>query len=464
AQKIGDTLQSVPAAQMPEAALEKQREYLKKVHNAILVLGIKAEMRRAQNALARGKTQEALDLLEPVEAKLIPEVWMEYELLKATALYRHGQERDAMEVLDNLDEVPDPRAQRIYGILLAKAGRGEGAEILLEGLPLNLFNSAALEALLMALEQQGKWEALLGRLMALHSLPERFRPVLLRSCAALARRKLRHDDPEGALDVFRSYLSEADLTRRPASDVYMEALLRSNKIDEATRFILKDGAAAIGSIPPHLLSLVKDKASRSLSEELRFRLYMRLKANHDPDVEEELASLWPRYGSYMLEEGNYLLQYRKTQMSSPGSNRVSSEDIFEQKLTWIRDRFLVQQKGEPDEEWWLRNGILHRKNPEGELLLPLRIIGIPPFTPLTSYVGVTKWTAEIIGTNEEISAADRYYPSCMRVRLAAEDRPSTYIDIFYAPEGGEVLREYFRNDGLYETWELLDVQQHHGSK
>lgn len=457
AKQRAEMIAKLPTDHFPESLKGRIHGFTSKLDTALAANALQATIEQVHAAIAKRDGAKALTLLEGIESAKAPrELRGRLDTLRAEALYLTGDKNTALQLLDAQEELEDPRHQRIYGILLTDARRSEEAQQVLESLPYGHLTGKALESLLMSLEQQKKWEEILGRLLSIHPLPEQYRVIRRNACYEAANIRLRRKDPRGALQVLDTYLDETEMTRPPVHEIYLGGLLATSQTDRASEIIETFGIDNLLPLSTDLMDQIAQKIAPDLPGQQRFRLLSTLEAQEDGITGDLLDNLWAEFGHYLPKPGSYSIRYRSVQMGS-GTNQEPT--YLTQTLRWERNEFVVAGEKAPKERWREKSGVWMRQTSLGEMRIPVRAVGSPPHAPLSYRMQNTDWTAEIVETNNLVSIDGQNYRGCIRVRLVpdGETEESIYLDL--APRIGEIRREVYSAGELQFVRELISFNQ-----
>ncbi|MFN0059726.1 MAG: tetratricopeptide repeat protein [Planctomycetota bacterium] len=442
----------------------EQEELALKLRSIASIVITEDALRRARETLEQRRGPEALEILDEVAEQVPAELLQQFELAYAEALANWQRDGEALDLLDRLQRDGalaarmDEPVYRLYGVLLARTGRGEEAEKVLEMVPLHLFNNEAFEALLLSLEQRGNWEAVLARLQGLSVLPEQYRPLLIRCASQAAARRLRSGDAKEALALLDAYLRTEDFSHVEVQPVYLQILIGSEDYERATDLILTADASLLDMMPAHLIDTVKSKAEKKLSADQRFSLYLALsKRGADADLEQRLKDMWPSYGNYYPTPGNYVLRY-KIQLVTQKDGEGEIEKL-EQQLTWDTDHFKVQQVKGTNEEWRFERGVWTISFGGRTQRIPVRASGTPPYPVEQFQMDGSTWSAQIMAAGVDAEVSGKTYCACLKVRIINEAQQDQYSELTLAPEVGVVLREDYRYAAKVKSLELLSFVQ-----
>lgn len=440
ARKQADTLAQLPRGELPDASSTLAQEFEGRLKTAETRSSLSGDLKRIEEALQRRDFTEAFAILETMSDTGLPtELKRQILAFRAEALYQSGDHKSALQILDELQDPSTPRHQRIYGILLAKMGRGEEAQSILENLPLGHLAGDALSAYFEALRQQKNWDAILARMLAMRPLPEEYRPVRRDACFEAASIRLRRRNPRGALKMLETHLPGDELGMAPVHEVYLQSVLAVGQVESAQELIQLQG---VDALPP-----VSDRLARKLAEEVAplfpesesFQLLKNLESNSPGTVRDQLMALWSRFGDYFPKPGNYTAQVRSYDVDGDGGPAEAKS--FTQNMNWIDGGFEVKCDDMPNERWTISDGIWTQITPGGDRRIPVRVTGPPPYEPTTFIQGSQQWTAEIMETNARVEINSVEYLGCLRIRLTPGDSSGHSTILTIAPEVGEIRRE-----------------------
>lgn len=415
----------------------------------------------ATSAVDQRKPDEALAILDPLLEQFPPELVPEVQMIRARALAQQGEKRTALRLLEKHGPYADPAVQRLQGVLLAEANRGEEAEAILESLPLKFFNVEAFDGLLLALEQQSKWEKLIARLNTLGGqMPVRYLPARRRAVMGAAERRMSNLDPDGAIAVLRGNLTETELQKSGAGTLLVKALLEANRTDEALAMLIGEGGG-IESVPAELVEMVAERAASSLEPEERFALLSRIPEwDRDASTQEFLAGNWPRYGSYLPAQGNWTATYRRRTYGEDG--QVVNETLETMQIEWKRSYFAVTRSDRSKETWRASGDLWIRNTLEREWWVPMRAESSPPLDEVTSPDGVV---AQVVEAGHSVTTPKQTFDGCIGVRITTPGsgvQESTRIDM--APEIGDVMIVRTIGDEVVERLELIGMVKSSGGE
>lgn len=465
ARNLFASVEQIPSTDLPQEIAPRLNTLKDRYRSLSEQVGLDAQFQSVQRLLAAGKAEAAAKLLEELESQVVPNGRADFDALYARALHGWGRNDEALEILDELHasgalaSFRDNIVYRVYGLLLANAGRGEMARTILEDLPLNLFNADAFEALVHALEQQGEWESILARLETLTFVPQSFRPSLQKAAAEAARRRIRTGDPDAALLLLESYLTPPDFQATVVQEVYLLVLIDLGDFDRASDMILTANPEILGSIPASMLSEVKKRALRELTGFAQFRLFEKLlEIQPDSEIKSWTERLWPQYGSYLPAPGQYLATYEDQELTPAG--KVKRAQQFSYELDWKNDAFVVTPKGhteEPAEEWREVEGVWLRISPEREQRLPVRIEGDPPYSVVQFRSQDELWSAQIVSSGTTVDVGDETYRGCLEIRLVNEENQSQTQLFVIAPRVGLIQWTELKLDTVERRRELITL-------
>lgn len=452
AERVVVSLENLPTASLSAQARSSRSRFLLAVQAAVARKEAEARFSDARNAIDRGSADEALAILDDLEKAGDPALQKTIDLLRAQALVQRGDLPSALEIFDSVDTIEDPKLKRTHGILLARAGRAEEAIPILQHLPMNLMDAEALLALVTALEREGNWEAILGRLVSQKPLTDEYQSIYDRACEEAAKKRIRAFNYQGAVVLLRSYVDSDRLVQPTINRVYLEALLTAGELSAARSLLFSESNLQAETLPENLIVLAVKKLEQKLTTAQKFQLLSSLHGTEDGQVDEWLGKLWPVYGAYLPAEGTYTLRYRSYAMNGAGNPAEPSYNTV--SMTWDDDGFVVTGKSMPEERWWMENDVWHRRTEVGKMLIPIR-----PSDDGNSdqeyELGNTSWTAEVVEAGNKVEIEGNRFSGCVRVRLIpnGETEESIYLDI--APRIGEVRREVFRDGNLQFVKELV---------
>lgn len=455
-------LEQIPLSDLPSDLAGTARQVLADYRVFHDRVGLAAQLGQVERLLADSKPEEAIKILDEIEPRVSPSGRVEFDILYSRALAGWGREAEALEILDELytsgrlQAHRDNVVYRVYGLLLAEAERGDMARRVLEDLPLNLFNSAAFEALIHALEQQGEWETILARLESLSFVPETYRASLRKAAAEAARRRLRTGDPDGALRLLESYLQKPDFETFVVQEVYLLVLIELGDFDRASDLILTADPAIVGSIPQRMLTEVKQKALRELTGFAQFQLFEKLlEIQPDAEVKGWTVRLWPQYGSYLPKPGNYTIAYEIRDLTPDGKVKRSQQVSW--KMTWQDGGFEVDLGNGNTEEWREVEGTWLRIADDREEQLPVRVEGSPPYRVVQFESGDQLWSAQVVSAGISVTVGRETYEGCLEIRLVNEENQSHTQTYFVAPRVGTVRWEEAKLGAKEKVREIIGL-------
>ncbi|MCA8962712.1 MAG: hypothetical protein KDC38_19450, partial [Planctomycetes bacterium] len=403
-----------------------------------------------------------LDILDAERSRVTPVQRVEFDVLYAEVLAAADRLSDALDIIDELAEAGaleayrDTSIYRSYGILLSKGERAEDAVRVLESLPLHLFDAWAFDALLEALVADQQWEAALARLQGLSTMPEKYRPLWVHCAAKSAQRRLRGADPEAARRLLEAYLDAKDYDVPEVQEVYLQILVETDRLDEATDLILRADPNLLSYLPSKLLSRVRERASTELAEEQRFGLFVRLmEHDDDPELASLVSTMWPHYGSYMLPPAKYVLSYQIRYLTGGRSTNDLGRGTVE--LEWKDDHFEAKTD-DGEEKWWIEGGVWVRQTATSETRIPCRASERPPYGIEQFRAEGQLWSAQIVEIGVPVEIRGRVYPNCLKVHVINEMNQNVYRYEYLAPNVGLVLREDYRFGELNRVAELTSVR------
>ena len=453
AQGIASQLEKLPGNQLPDDLRGQRADFLASLESVQNARSVKRQLKRARDAMRRRQPSEALAHLEGLTELARGDEREQVLLLRARALVDADDRLGALDAYDQIKEVREIADRRNYGLLLVEAGRAEEASQYLELMPIGAMQGDVLDALLASLERQGNWEKILARLSDLRPLPQRYRDLRRTASLEAAERWLRLGSADRSLRVLRSYLDEDELSHPRVIRTYLQSLLRGGELSTARSVLLDAPANVQASLPQNLVLEWLDRCGDTISEETRYDLLKRTSGgSSDAQVEERIAKMAPRFGSYLPSPGSYGLLYRTTHFTPRGTEEFRRE--HEGSLEWDGSQFLFDVEELPKEQWYAEGGVWYRVLPGGEMLIPVRVRD--KSLPKESYtLNGTLWTSEVTEIGNDIVAGNVTYKGCIRVRLIPneEEKNAIYLDI--APQVGEVKRETYERGSLARSRELM---------
>jgi tetratricopeptide (TPR) repeat protein len=428
-------IRSLPNAWLDTAERECASAALRAHQVAAIRVQAQSTLAEARKAVDERRPEDALRTLDPLLGSLPPELVPEVQMIRARALSQKGEPQEALELLERYGPFTEPVIQRLHGILLAAADRGEEAEAILESLPLKFFNVEAFDGLLSALENQEKWEKLIARLSTLGGeLPQRYKPIRQRAVVGAAQRRLDNLDPQGAVDMLRGNLPDDEILSGPSGPLLVRALLESGQTERALEILINEGGG-IDSVPANLVTMVANKAAHRLEPEQRFQLLRRVPEwERDEKTKSFLAESWPQYGSYLPRPGRYSNTYKVKSFDAEG--QVLEDKVESVQLVWKQSYFAVHGDSRTKETWRLDGDLWIRTTDQYEWWLPVRVEGKPPLPAVESPDGVS---AQIIESGHSVTVGGQTYRGCVGIQVTLPKQASgESIRVDVAPELGEV--------------------------
>ncbi|MEM7260610.1 MAG: hypothetical protein AAF488_01375 [Planctomycetota bacterium] len=457
------TLKKLPAGHFSDETRGRVAELESAFDAAWSRYGIAVSLGQAREQVAAGKSLEALETLDGIAKNVPTERRVEFDVLKAEALAAAERFSEAVEILDALAQsgaladYRDTPVYRTYGILLSTVDRSEEAQAILEELPLHLFDSQAFHALILALEKQGRWETALARLQGLSTLPEKYRPIWVHCAAQAAQRRLRSGDGDAAKLLLESYLKEEDFKAPEVKEVYVQVLIDTGEFDAATEIILQADEDLLSYLPSNLLDRVRERAANELPIDRQFDLYVRLLTHKpdDNDLRDQVNELWPEYGDYLPQPGDYTAKYQVRTLV--GGSTTRDLESIELELTWKETHFDVKTPQGP-EEWRVVDGVWIRTTAGIEMRLPCRATDRPPY-PVEQFKQARQlWSAQVVEAGTSVEVRGRKFDNCLRVHVINEANQNHYRYLVLAPNTGIVLREEYRFGELNKVWEFISLE------
>ncbi len=428
-------IRALPNAWLAPAEKECASTALHSHQVAAIRVQAESTLTEARKAVDERRPDDALTTLDPLLDKFPPELVPEVQMIRARALALKEQPAEALALLERYGPFSDPVVQRLHGTLLASADRGEEAEAFLENLPLKFFNVEAFDGLLLALEQQNKWEKLIARLNTLGGeLPLRYRPIRLRAVVGAAQRRIDNLDPQGAIDMLRGNLDPDELLKGGSGPLLVQAMLESGQTDRALEILIDEGGG-IDSVPANLVTMVADKAADRLDPEQRFQLLRRVPEwERNKSTKEFLAESWPKYGDYLPRPGRYSATYEVKAYGAEG--QITRETIESVQIVWKGTYFAVHGDERSKETWRPKGDLWIRTTDEYEWWIPIHTDGRPPLPPVESPDGVS---CKLVEAGHSVTAGSQTYRGCVGIEATLPNLgPDESIRIDVAPEVGEV--------------------------
>lgn len=451
--QAANVIRGLPAVWLGTSESECAMTMLRAHQVAAIRAQAKETLTSARKSVDERRPDDALATLDPLLESSPPELVAEIQMIRARALALKGENEEALSLLERHGPFSDPVVQRLQGVLLAAAGRGEEAEAILESLPLKFFNVEAFDGLIAALEQQRKWEKLIARLNTLGGeIPVRYRPTRMRAVVGAAERRMENLDPQGAIDFLRGNLDEEEVLSGSAGTLLVRALLETGQVDRALEILIDEGGG-IEAVPAHLVSMVANKAADRLAPEQRFQLLRRVPDwERDDPTRKFLDENWPRFGSYLPRPGRYEATYKVRTFGPEGE--VLTDVMETKKLVWKKSYFAVT--GEDGTETWRTNGDTWvRTTNDYEWWLPVRVEDRSSLPKLESPDGVS---AELVEFGHSVQCGTLTHAGCIGMEVKLPNLPSNEsLRIDVAPEMGEIRWQRFQGRVKVEEGLLIGL-------
>ena len=416
----------------------------------------KGTLESARKAVDERRPEDALTALDPLLDQFPEELIPEVQMIRARALAQRDAPEEALALLERYGPFADPQVQRLHGTLLASVGRGEEAEGILENLPLKFFNIEAFDALLVALEQQRKWEKLIARLNTLGgTIPNRYRAVRQRAVAGAAERLIQNRNPDGAIALLQGNLDDTEILSGSSGPMLVRAYLETGRVDDALQ-ILTDESGGLESVPASLVKMVSDRAGDRLEPGDRFQLLSRLPEwERDSSTSEFLATNWPRFGEYMPKPGRYEIAY---QIKTYGEGGEVLTDRVERILVeWKNSYFVVDGIDDQKETWRVDGDLWIRTTFENEWWVPVRAEENPPLPEIESPDGVK---SQLLEAGHSVTTKQQTFEGCLGIDVFPPNLgPDEKIRIDLAPQVGEVRWSRRIGRQEVETREMIEFSK-----
>ena len=451
AARVARAIRSLPGSALPPPARERVAAALRREQLAAVESGIREGIAAAERERAGQQPAKALArldaLLEGAPAELAPRV----QRARAHALADLGEERAALRTLQRHGPFPDPRTRRLQGILLARVGRGEEAEAILQSLPRAELNTEAFDALLVALEGQGKWTQVLARLHTLGDpTPFRHQGLRERATLAAARQALHQREPAEALRLLHFHLKPEELGSAAALPLLVEAELGEGRPAAAASWLLRD-ARPRPPLPGDLWRELIERSRGVVPVEIRFALLRRApETTLTAEDRTWMVGLWPRLGPYLPASG----RYDGVLLRSDGEGGKEGELRLRETWTGVTGRTVLADGGEilwrREAGRWIRaeNGV--------EWWLPL---GDGAEGRTEEEVSPDGTTARILASGHTVRLDGVDIPGCLTIEVSPAGADGTTVLLELAPERGVVRRSRVEPGGeRTEEWRVPTLE------